>query len=384
MEGQSVSPDNQIQPHQKATDAAVDLSLLESLAPVKSLLAGHKSELAQHCKQSVVFAGQKLSSVVSADEVFYLLSGDINIEDGQREERIKGRSSYLPINYLPRLFSLETCFAQTDCSLLVVKRHLLDQFLTWSQVAEYLMLDISYRPEYEDDQEWIATVLKSNLFYKVPPLNVGDIFSSLSARIVDKGEVILRQGELGDSCFFIKEGTATVERLYEGDSQRTHLADIGVGRCFGEDALLNATTRNATVTMTSHGVLMELRKEVFLKLLKEPAVSSIGSPADAPAECLWLDVRTSEEYAVGHIDQAANIPLNLLRLKQRMLDTSVPIVTYCDSGDRSRATAELLNRQGFSASYLASGLQGLTSDQLLSNWTLKDYVLVDGRSRSGQ
>ncbi|BFM16144.1 hypothetical protein R50073_23270 [Maricurvus nonylphenolicus] len=382
MEGHSISPGSQAQ--QKATDTAVDLSLFESLAPIKSLLAGHKSELAQHCKQSLVFAGQKLSSVLYADEVFYLLSGDINIDDGQHEELIKGRSSYLPINYLPRLFSLDKCFAQTDCSLLVIKRHLLDQFLTWSQVAEYLMLDISYRPEYEDDQVWIATVLKSNLFYKVPPLNIGDIFSSLTKRVVDKGEVILRQGEIGDSCFFIKEGAASVERLYEGDRQRTHLADIGVGRCFGEDALLNATTRNATVTMTSHGVLMELRKDDFLKLLKEPSVSSINTAADAPAECLWLDVRTSEEYAAGHMESAANIPLNLLRLKQRMLDPSMPIVTYCDSGYRSRATAELLNRQGFSASYLAPGLQGLTPDELLQNWTLKDYVLIDGLPQPGQ
>lgn len=379
-----MSSENKLRVPQNLDQGSPEVSLLDSLAPTKSLLDGHKAELAQDCRQSLVFAGQNISASVSRDDVFYLLSGDISIQDGDRTEIIKGRSSYLPINYLPKLFSVDQCLALTDCNLLVVKRQIMDQLLTWSQMAEYLMLDISYRPDFEDDQNWISTVLKSNLFYKVPPLNVGDMFSALCQRVVDSGDVILRQGEIGDSCFFIKEGTAEVSRLASGDTHPKHLADIGVGRCFGEDALLNATTRNATVTMRSHGVLMELRKDDFVKLLKEPQVTSVNNVSEASEDCLWLDVRTSEEYDAGHLYQAVNIPLNLLRLKQRMLDKEIPIITYCDSGYRSRATAELLNRQGFSASHLKAGLHGLSAEYLLGNWSLDDYVLVDGRPSLGQ
>src|SRR5690606_21480031 len=126
-----------------------------------------------------------------------------------------------------------TAIAETDCSLLRIANEQLDKLLTWSQVADYLQLNMSRERDLDEDIDWMMTVLRSNLFFKVPPLNVEHIFSRLTPQVVYAGDVIIRQGEIGDRCYFIKEGEAEVIRYQ--DNKREHLANIGVGRCFGED-----------------------------------------------------------------------------------------------------------------------------------------------------
>ncbi len=357
-----------------------DSEILETLVPINTLLAGHRSELSKACRQHIVFSGQELFKPGYQKHAIFLLAGDVTLKAGSGpSEIIKGRSSYLPINY-----GLQNASASaiTDCTVLKIEQDVLDQLLTWSQVAEYLMLDIAGRPEFIDDQEWIAQILKSNLFYKVPPINITEIFSLLKTRVVEAEDVIVRQGELGDSCFFIKEGEARVTRVNETSRQSEFLADIGVGRCFGEDALINTTTRNATVAMTSNGVLMELHKADFVRLYKEPDLPALVS-LGTNEERLVLDVRTCDEYEKGHVDSAINIPLNLLCLKQRQLSPSQPLLVYCNSGRRSLAAAALLKRQGFDACYLKGGLDGQGSGTLSAIWTTKDFVLVDGKPRTG-
>jgi rhodanese-related sulfurtransferase len=357
-----------------------DSEILETLVPINTLLAGHRSELSKVCQQHIVFSGQELFKPGYQKHAIFLLAGDVTLKAGSGSSEImKGRSSYLSINYGQQNASAT---AITDCTVLKIEQDVLDQLLTWSQVAEYLMLDIAGRPEFIDDQEWITQILQSNLFYKVPPINITEIFSLLKVRVVEAEDVIVRQGELGDSCFFIKEGEARVIRVNESSRQSEFLADIGVGRCFGEDALINATTRNATVVMTSNGVLMELHKADFVRLYKEPDLPALVS-LGKNEERLVLDVRTCDEYEKGHVDSAINIPLNLLCLKQRQLSASQPLLVYCNSGRRSRAAAALLKRQGFDVCYLKGGLDGQGSGTLSAIWTTKDFVLVDGKPRTG-
>src|SRR5690606_4487887 len=132
---------------------------------------------------------------------------------------------------------------------------------------------ISRQRDLDEDVDWMMTVLKSNLFFKVPPHNVEHIFMHLTPQAVYAADVVIRQGEVGDQCYFIKEGDAAVTRHANGSWQ--HVADIRVGRCVGEDALVNEAVRNASVTMRSDGVLRRLDKHDFCRLLKEPVVACL-------------------------------------------------------------------------------------------------------------
>ncbi|HLN72241.1 MAG TPA: rhodanese-like domain-containing protein [Prolixibacteraceae bacterium] len=61
-----------------------------------------------------------------------------------------------------------------------------------------------------------------------------------------------------------------------------------------------------------------------------------------------LDVRTSGEYAGGHINGSVNIPVD--RLSQnlgKLKDKKKPVITCCASGMRSATAKSILQANGF-------------------------------------
>ncbi len=65
---------------------------------------------------------------------------------------------------------------------------------------------------------------------------------------------------------------------------------------------------------------------------------------------LLLDVRTTQEFADGHIPKAVNIPVQELERRMSELGSKArPIVVYCRSGHRSGIAADLLKKAGFTA-----------------------------------
>ena len=368
-------------------EAEPDYSYAQSLQPLKYLSESHLQELLGHAETVLAFRDQCLFEAGTYDHQFiYLLHGELELQyaDG-RTETLVGGDQLKPIAHVqPRPCR---AIAKSDCSILKVDAEYLDKMLTWSQVAEYLLLDISYQRDLDEDAEWMMTILRSNLFFKVPPTNASIIFDRMKSKVVQAGDAILRQGEIGDNCYFIKQGEAEVKQSPDGLRPPAWIADIGPGRCFGEDALVNETVRNASVIMKTDGVLMYISKRDFLKLLKEPKVELLESSQmpEALAEgTICIDVRTEEEYAEGHIERAVNIPLNLLRIKTRLLDQTTPYVVYCDNGRRSKAAAHLLKQAKFKAIALNGGVRHLkSSGNVELQVGVQDYVLRDGKVVQG-
>lgn len=358
------------------------MPLTRAFVPLCSLKPSYLNFLLQQASVDYLCAGQKLFDRGVCDyRHIYLLHGRARLiySSGYQETVTAGETLFALANEMPR-----PCegIADTDCTLLKLDSDRLDRILSWCQISDYLLAELCVERDLDEDMDWIRTVLNSNLFYKVPPVNAERILDRMVAQVTLAGEVIVRQGEIGNCCYFIKEGTARVTRREEKGGL-AHLADIDVGRCFGEDALVYETLRNATVTMTTDGVLMRLGKEDFKVLLIEPEVEEVSeveaqSLAEQP---VYIDVRTQEEYDQGHLVLAANVPLNLLSLKKRLLRSDVPYVFYCDTGRRSRAAAYLLGKQGYNSLALKGGLVGAGMQyQLVGDVS---YMLKDGRVLKG-
>lgn len=343
---------------------SLPLPLIRRLVPLKGLNEHSLQVLLEQCPWQLVGRGQRLFSPADSQHYwFYLLSGEavLAYADGQA---VHAADIPFPVGYgVPGLLK---AVARTDCVCLRVEKKLIDRQLCWDHVAAAIELDLSYRQEHGDEIGWRLTLLKSNLFLKVPPLNVDQIFSRLKPMQVKSGDVILRQGETGDGCYFIRRGTASVSRLYPRESAERHIVDIGYGRCFGEDALVYETVRNATVTMVTDGLLMRLDKPDFMLLLRESAVEHVKA-ADldmaVAAGALLIDVRMVEEFGVARLHDATSMPLPCLRLLMARPGMSRDCIVYCDTGNRSRAAASLLQKLGFNARYLLSGVDGLGPDQ---------------------
>src|SRR5690606_4414916 len=109
-----------------------------------------------------------------------------------------------------------------------------------------------------------------------------------------------------------------------------------------------------------------LSRQDFFALLKAPVVAEItlGEAARLLAQgAQWLDVRLQDEYERGHAPQALHMPLQLLRLKARLLDKARTYLCYCDSGKRSASAVCLLSQLGYRIHSLRDGLDALPAVQ---------------------
>lgn len=74
---------------------------------------------------------------------------------------------------------------------------------------------------------------------------------------------------------------------------------------------------------------------------------------------VFVDVRTKEEYAAGHLDGAVNIPLgDIAQRKQEIKGLgNTPVVFYCRSGNRSGLAVAYLQKEGYAGVYNGGSLE---------------------------
>ncbi|MCH8544723.1 MAG: cyclic nucleotide-binding domain-containing protein [Alcanivorax sp.] len=340
---------------------SIDKSLLQTFVPVNALSGEHLERLLDQQEVRQYQPGELLFEIGDQDNTtVYLLSGEVELESADgASQRVSagGVESWHPLDHhQPRRSRAR---AVSAVSVVLFDSFRLDTLLAWDQSVGYVVLDINANAAYEGDREWMIRLLKSPLFYQVPPGNIFEIFRRLKPRKLKTGEVIIRQGDDADCCFIIKEGICEVSVLVSGASEMTPVAMLESGQWFGEEALLTGAPRNATITMATDGVVMRLDRADFDELLREPVVDSISAGEAlerVSAGARWLDVRTPDEYAQGHLREALNMPLNVLRLKSRLLDPSRTYVAYCDTGRRSTSAAFLLRHAGIQVHLLEGGL----------------------------
>ena len=60
-----------------------------------------------------------------------------------------------------------------------------------------------------------------------------------------------------------------------------------------------------------------------------------------------IDVRTPQEYKMGHLQQAVNIPLDQIRNSaNKIKKMDKPVITCCQTGSRSGRAKTILKRKG--------------------------------------
>jgi rhodanese-related sulfurtransferase len=77
--------------------------------------------------------------------------------------------------------------------------------------------------------------------------------------------------------------------------------------------------------------------------------------APAGEQPFLLDVRTSQEFAAGHLPDAVNIPVDELRCRQGELPRDREIAVYCQVGQRGYLATRMLRQAGFDAVNVGGG-----------------------------
>lgn len=341
----------------------LSMEQLRSLTPLNMLSAQQCHELAGQLVAQPLLSGQVLfREGDQARRTFFLLAGELLLEDGDGgQTRLVAGSEASCQPVAPDWPRKCGATALTDVSYLELDSALLERLINWRLGLHELLLQLGSE---EQDSEWIRQLLETPLFSKVPASNIQAMFGRLQALELKAGAPVLSEGERGDCCFFLRSGRATVTRGHGEDLQ--HLAELEAGACFGEEALLADSPRNASVSMLEDGVVLRLDRQDFFSLLRAPVVDevSLGEASRLLGDgAQWLDVRLQIEYERAHAPECLHMPLQLLRFKARMLDPQRIYLCYCDSGKRSASAVFLLSQLGYRALVLRDGLDALPAVQ---------------------
>jgi CRP-like cAMP-binding protein len=96
------------------------------------------------------------------------------------------------------------------------------------------------------------------------------VLGTLVLRRLPAGAIVIRQGEPGQSFFFVASGRLCVHAT-DGLGRTTELAELGEGAVFGEMALLSAQPRSASVTCRTEVDLLEVGRASLAAVADELA-----------------------------------------------------------------------------------------------------------------
>lgn len=333
----------------------IDIKQLEGFIPFDYLTPACINDLAIKFRSHELDKGKILFKRGGEDpECHFLIRGNIDLADENFD--ISKVSADTDDNYLALDNSSQihrsSAITTSPCLIYSINRDYLDLVTTWSQLAE----DLEEQENESDDDEaldWMDALLGSPLFAQIPAANIQKLLVRFKEKEVSIGEVIIKENQHGNEFYVIKEGRAIVTQG-EGHKERT-VAAIQTGDCFGEDALISGSERNATVTMASNGSLMVLGKDDFDELLKTPTIKSITMDElhtqmdEGDSGTVLIDVRHPQEFRHDRLKGSDNVPLNHLREKLKDMNHDFHYVIYCDGGRRSEVAAYIMAESGFNA-----------------------------------
>ena len=298
---------------------------------------------------------------------YYLISGAVDLVDSEWQvEHVVAGSDRCSLPLTETSPAQVAAKAKTDAILLKVEAEFLDIAMAWCESGQTLddqeptdfethmpAKGLLYQQVVVDEnpRDWMSALLQSPLFTKVPPAHIQQLFGRFEAKEFAAGEVVVKEGLPGDYFYVISSGEVKV-------AARSGNVDVnlGPGTYFGEEALVGETTRNATVTMLTDGVLMQLGKDDFCTLLKEPILKHVTIESlqqlDTQAHIQLLDVRLPMEFRHRHVHESRNVPLSSLRKRFPEFNTELTYVVTDDGGRRSEIAVHLLNQAGFKAMLL--------------------------------
>ncbi len=115
---------------------------------------------------------------------------------------------------------------------------------------------------------------KSHLFKSLSPEARGEVLESGYVMSYGDGDIVMKQGDPGDTMYLIMRGKVRVETETPGG--KVQLAELGRDACVGEVAVLTEQNRTATVTAIGDVDAVAFAKHRVMRVLdKHPKVRQI-------------------------------------------------------------------------------------------------------------
>jgi CRP/FNR family transcriptional regulator, cyclic AMP receptor protein len=115
-----------------------------------------------------------------------------------------------------------------------------------------------------DTEALLASV---KVFSGLEPRELAEIASVAVPRTYDRGEIIFREGDPGDTCYVVRDGTVSIQREHP-DGRTRALAELRHGAIFGELSMFGAETRSATAEVLEPASLVAILRADMQRVIR--------------------------------------------------------------------------------------------------------------------
>ncbi len=352
--------------HQQRIPESVDLSVFE---PFNGFTAEMLATIASKSSVERLPPGRRIFNQGDMDgKSVFLLSGQIAlIAEGHPAITIKAGSNEALQPVAESRPREVTALARSSVTLMLVATELLYEMTKTTPMVSVRRSQIEEgSKESRSRAARIEWVLNSPLFFRLPSPHVQVLTRRLEEIYVEAGHIVVNEGDEGEYYYVITKGSCVVTRTIKGTDKKSRLAELGIGRGFGEGALIGDMPHSSTVSMLEDGALVRIPKYEFMTLLVTPYIKRVSYEQMLMMQdegAVLLDVRIHSAFEKMSLRGSINLPLATLWKAASILDKSKEYIVCCDVGKRSTIAAFLMAQQGLNARILEGGLRNLYEQQ---------------------
>ncbi len=111
-------------------------------------------------------------------------------------------------------------------------------------------------------------------FAGLEPRELEQVAQVAVPRSYERGEVILREGDAGDTCYVVRAGRVSIQREHM-DGRTLTLAELRPGAIFGELAMFGRETRSATAEALEPTALLAILSGDVQRVIKSSPVIAL-------------------------------------------------------------------------------------------------------------
>jgi CRP/FNR family transcriptional regulator len=115
--------------------------------------------------------------------------------------------------------------------------------------------------------ESVRLLAATEVFGDVEPRELEEVAKVAVPRHWDRGEVIFREGDVGDTCYLLRSGAILLTREHQ-DGRMVALAELRAGMLFGELAMFRGERRSATAEVVEPASALALLATDMQRLIR--------------------------------------------------------------------------------------------------------------------
>jgi CRP/FNR family transcriptional regulator, cyclic AMP receptor protein len=115
--------------------------------------------------------------------------------------------------------------------------------------------------------ETVRLLAATEVFGEVEPRELEEVARVAVPRHWDRGEMIFREGDVGDTCYLLRSGAILLTREHQ-DGRMVALAELRAGSLFGELAMFRGERRSATAEVIEPASALALLAQDMQRLVR--------------------------------------------------------------------------------------------------------------------